>query len=81
MDHNKRTALLTAIDMGNLTRAAEQLGYTQSGLSYIIKSLETEFGFPLLIRLRITLRFMSILRFLYVQNYFFALLLSMLSPI
>ncbi len=52
MDHNKRTALLTAIDIGNLTRAAEQLGYTQSGLSYIIKSLEAEFGFPLLIRSR-----------------------------
>ena len=52
MDHNKRAALLTAIDVGNLTRAAEQLGYTQSGLSYIIKSLETEFGFPLLIRSR-----------------------------
>ena len=52
MDHNKRTALLTAIDLGNLTRAAEQLGYTQSGLSYIIKSVEAEFGFPLLIRSR-----------------------------
>ena len=52
MDHTTRTALLTAIDLGNLTRAAEQLGYTQSGLSYIIKSVEAEFGFPLLIRSR-----------------------------
>ena len=33
MDQNKCVALLTAIDLGNLTRAAEQLGYTQSGLS------------------------------------------------
>ena len=30
MDQNKCVALLTAIDLGNLTRAAEQLGYTQS---------------------------------------------------
>jgi hypothetical protein len=52
MDHNKRAALLTAIDVGNLTRAAEQLGYTQSGLSYIIKSLQNECGFRLLIRSR-----------------------------
>ncbi|MFR6378522.1 MAG: LysR family transcriptional regulator [Evtepia sp.] len=29
------------------TRAAEQLGYTQSGLSYVIKALEAELGFPL----------------------------------
>ncbi len=52
MDQNKRVALLTAIDLGNLTRAAEQLGYTQSGLSYVIKTLETELGFPLLLRSR-----------------------------
>ena len=42
MDQNKCVALLTAIDLGNLTRAAEQLGYTQSGLSYVIKTLENE---------------------------------------
>lgn len=52
MDQNKRVALLTAIDLGNLTRAAEQLGYTQSGLSYVIKALEAELGFPLLVRSR-----------------------------
>ena len=56
MEQNKRSALLTAIDLGNLTRAAEQLGYTQSGLSYIIKTLETEFGFPLLVRSRAGVR-------------------------
>lgn len=56
MDHNKRNALLTAIDVGNMTRAAELLGYTQSGLSYIIKSLEAEFGFPLLVRSRAGVR-------------------------
>lgn len=52
MDLDKRTVLLAAIDTGNLTRAAERLGYTQSGLSYIIKSLEAEVGFPLLLRSR-----------------------------
>lgn len=56
MDQNKRVALLTAIDLGNLTRAAEQLGYTQSGLSYVIKTLESELGFPLLVRSRTGVR-------------------------
>lgn len=51
MDQNKCVALLTAIDLGNLTRAAEQLGYTQSGLSYLTRP-ETELGFPLLVRSR-----------------------------
>ena len=56
MDRNKCVALLTAIDLGNLTRAAELLGYTQSGLSYVIKTLETELGFPLLLRSRMGVR-------------------------
>lgn len=56
MDQNKRVALLTAIDLGNLTRAAEHLGYTQSGLSYVIKTLESELGFPLLVRSRTGVR-------------------------
>lgn len=56
MDQKKCVALLTAIDLGNLTRAAEQLGYTQSGLSYVIKSLENELGFPLLLRSRAGVR-------------------------
>ena len=56
MDQNKRVALLTAIDLGNLTRAAEQLGYTQSGLSYVIKAREAELGVPLLVRSRAGVR-------------------------
>lgn len=36
--------------IGNLTAAAEQLGYTQSGISHIVAALEQEFGFPLLLR-------------------------------
>ena len=50
MDQNKCVALLTAIDLGNLTRAAEQLGYTQSGLTHMMNSLEREIGFPVLVR-------------------------------
>ena len=52
MDQKKRRALLTAVELGNLTRAAETLGYTQSGLSYLITSLEEELGFSLLVRSR-----------------------------
>ena len=35
--------------IGNLTAAAEQLGYTQSGISHIVSALEQEFGFQLLV--------------------------------
>ncbi len=56
MDQKKRRAILTAVELGNLTRAAETLGYTQSGLSYLITSLEEELGFPLLVRSRTGVR-------------------------
>lgn len=56
MDQKKRKAILTAVELGNLTRAAEQLGYTQSGLSYLITTLEEELGFPLLVRSRTGVR-------------------------
>ena len=41
---------LKVVQLGSLTAAAAQLGYTQSGVSYIISTLEGEFGFPLLVR-------------------------------
>ncbi|MDU4889175.1 MAG: LysR family transcriptional regulator [Clostridium sp.] len=50
MSITKYKALLTTIEYGSLTKAAEELGYTQPGISHMIKSLETEFGFPLLNR-------------------------------
>lgn len=40
----------------NITAAAEQLGYTQSGVSHIIAQMENEFGFPLLIRSKMGVR-------------------------
>lgn len=48
----KYLALVKAVETGNLTKAAEQLGYTQSGVSHMIQALETELGFPLLVRSR-----------------------------
>lgn len=50
MDMKKYEVLLRAADLSNLTKAGEQLGYTQSGVSHMMKSLEEEFGFPLLVR-------------------------------
>ena len=50
MDTAKVRALLTAADLGSISRAAESLGYTQSGVTHIIRALEDEAGFPLLVR-------------------------------
>ena len=52
MNITKYETLLRVVELGSLTRAAEQLGYTQSGVSHIINSLEEELGFKLLIRSR-----------------------------
>ena len=43
-------ALAAAADQGSFTRAAEQLGYTQSGLTHMMDALEREVGFSLLQR-------------------------------
>lgn len=50
MDDKKLDALLTAVKLGSLSRAAEALGYTQSGLGYAIDALEAELGCRLLVR-------------------------------
>ena len=52
MDTKKLEALVTAVKLGSFTRAAEVLGYTQSGLTHMMNSLEKEVGFPLLVRSR-----------------------------
>lgn len=44
------------VELSSLTKAALELGYTQSGVSHNIKSLEKEFGFPLLIRSKAGIR-------------------------
>lgn len=50
MDAIKCEAIITAAETGSLTAAAERLGYTQSGITRMLNSLESEVGFPLFIR-------------------------------
>ena len=50
MESKKLKALLTAVELGSFTKAAEVLGYTQSGLTHMMNSLEKEVGFTLLER-------------------------------
>ena len=50
MNFSKYKALLTAVDLGSFSAAAEKLGYTQSGLSHMMNALESELGFPVLVR-------------------------------
>ena len=56
MDARKYEVILRAVECGNLTEAGEELGYTQSGVSHMVKGLEEELGFPLLIRSRTGVR-------------------------
>ena len=56
MDTKKLEALATAVELGSFTRAAEMLGYTQSGLTHMMNSLEKDFGFPVLVRGRAGVR-------------------------
>ncbi len=46
----KYNALLKVMENNSITKAAKEIGYTQSGISYMIKTLESEVGFSLLIR-------------------------------
>ena len=50
MESKKLEALLMAVDLGSFTKAAEVLGYTQSGLTHMMNSLENEIGLRLLDR-------------------------------
>lgn len=52
MESEKCRALLYAIEKGNLAETADALGYTTSGISRMIASLEKETGFLLLERSR-----------------------------
>ena len=50
MDTKKIKALLKAVELGSLSSAAEDLGYTQSGLTHMMNALEDELGISILIR-------------------------------
>lgn len=50
MDIKKYEVLLAVVDKGSFIKAASELGYTQSGITYMMNSLEKECGFPLLQR-------------------------------
>ncbi|MCC6094710.1 MAG: LysR family transcriptional regulator [Eubacterium sp.] len=50
MDMEKCVAFLSAADIGSFTEAAKVLGYSQSGITRMIKALEQEFGFSLFTR-------------------------------
>jgi len=56
MNLNKYEVLTAVVEQGSLTRAAGQLGCTQSAVSHSIDSLEKELGFPLLKRGRAGIR-------------------------
>ncbi|MBQ3390321.1 MAG: LysR family transcriptional regulator [Firmicutes bacterium] len=46
----KYEILLNALKYGSITAAAEQMGYTQSGVSHMLNSLEDELGVKLIVR-------------------------------
>lgn len=50
MDTKKVRAMLLAVETGSLTAAAEQLGYTQSGMTHMMNALEDELGMKILVR-------------------------------
>ena len=50
MDLKKLDVFLTVSDLGNFTKAGEKLGYTQSGITQMMKSLEQEVGVPLFVK-------------------------------
>ena len=52
MDTKKYEVFAKTVEMASLTRAAQELGLTQSGVSHIIAAVESELELPLLKRTR-----------------------------
>ena len=50
MNIRKLEAFVRAVELGSLSKAAEELGYTQSGISHMMQSMEEEVGFALMVR-------------------------------
>lgn len=49
-NNNRYEIFLKVVELANITRAAEALNYTQSGVSHAIAALEKEAGFSLFVR-------------------------------
>ena len=56
METKKLEVFEKIVELSSLTKAAEELGLTQSGVSHILAGLEEELGFPLLRRSRVGTR-------------------------
>ena len=56
MDTKKYEVFEKIVELSSLTRAAEELGLTQSGVSHILSAREDEMGYPLLRRSRVGAR-------------------------
>ena len=50
MDSKKFEILMTAVNLGSFSKAAEVVGYTQSGLTHLVNGLEREVGMKLIRR-------------------------------
>ena len=50
MANQKYDAFLTVARLGSFKAAAEELGYTQAGISYLVNALEKELGLTLFLR-------------------------------
>ena len=44
MDAKKLEILMTAVDLGSFSKASEVVGYTQSGLTHLVDSLEERYA-------------------------------------
>lgn len=50
MDIKKYELLVDVANTRNLTKSGERMGYTQPGVSHVLKTIETELGFSLFLR-------------------------------
>lgn len=50
MDAKKLSILITAVDLGSFSKASEVVGYTQSGLTHLVDSIERDLGIQLIQR-------------------------------
>lgn len=50
MDNKKYEAIIHISENGSITKTADEMGYTQSGVTQMINSLESELGLKLLVR-------------------------------